>query len=117
MNITPPLPFGQTMIMVLVVALGTIVTRFLAFILFPENRPTPPYMEYLGKTLPFAAIGMLVVYCLKGITFTAGSRGLPEAIAIVTVVLLHWWKRNTLLSVATGTVLYMFLVQVVFTIV
>ena len=71
-------------------------------------------MEYLGKTLPYATMGLLVVYCLKGISLTAFPFGLPELLAVVLIVALHWWKENSLLSIGVGTVFYMFLVQVVF---
>ena len=100
--------------MIAVIALVTAALRFLPFFIFRGNRKTPKYIEYLGKVLPFAIMGMLVVYCLKGITFTALENWLPYFLATAAVVLLHLWKRNTLLSIVTGTVLYMVLVQAVF---
>ena len=100
--------------MIAVIALVTAALRFLPFFIFRGNRQTPKYVEYLGKVLPFAIMGMLVVYCLKGVTFNALENWLPQLIATVAVVLLHLWKRNTLLSIVTGTVLYMVLVQAVF---
>ena len=100
--------------MIGVIALVTAALRFLPFLIFRGNRKTPKYIEYLGKVLPFAIMGMLVVYCLKGVTFTALENWLPYFVATAAVVLLHLWKRNTLLSIITGTVLYMVLVQAVF---
>ena len=100
--------------MIGVIALVTAALRFLPFLIFRGNRKTPKYVEYLGKVLPFSIMGMLVVYCLKGVTFTALENWLPYFVATAAVVLLHLWKRNTLLSIITGTVLYMVLVQAVF---
>ena len=88
--------------------------RFLPFLLFPSGKKTPAFVTYLGKVLPFAMIGLLVVYCLKDVSVFSGSHGLPELIAIAAVVVLHVWRRNTLLSVASGTICYMLLVQFVF---
>lgn len=95
-------------------ALATMLTRFLPFLLFRSDKPTPKYIRYLGKALPAAIFGMLVVYCLKNVNVLSGSHGLPEALAIVLVVVLHLWKRNMLLSIGGGTVCYMLLVQLVF---
>ncbi|MCQ2413475.1 MAG: branched-chain amino acid transporter permease [Clostridia bacterium] len=103
----------QQIITIAVVVLGTMTTRFLAFILFPEGKTPPKFISYLGTVLPFAVIGLLVVYCLKDAVF-APFHGLPELIAITVVVLLHLWKKNTLLSIGVGTVVYMVLVQAVF---
>ena len=89
-------------------------TRFLPFILFPEGKPTPKYIQYLGRVLPAAVFGLLVVYCLKDVSIFSGSHGLPEFIAIAVVILLHLWKRQMFLSIAGGTVCYMLLVQLVF---
>ena len=100
--------------LIAVIALVTIALRFLPFLIFSGNRKTPPFVTYLGKVLPFAIMGMLVVYCLKGVTFTALENWLPYFVATAAVVLVHLWKRNTLLSIITGTVLYMVLVQAVF---
>jgi len=94
--------------------LGTMTTRFLPFIIFKENKPTPRYIQYLGDALPAAIFAMLIVYCLKDVTFFSGLHGLPEFLAIGVTVLLHLWKRQMLLSIAGGTVCYMFLVQFVF---
>ena len=104
----------QQLVTILVVAAGTVLTRSLPFLLFPAGKPTPKYIQYLGKVLPAAVFGMLVVYCLKNVQILSGSHGLPEAIAIAVVAALHLRKKNTLLSIAVGTVCYMLLVQVVF---
>ena len=104
----------QQLITIAVVALGTMLTRFLPFLVFPEGKPTPKYVQYIGKALPGAVFGLLVIYCLKNVSLFAGSHGLPELIAIAVVVLLHLWKRQMLLSIAAGTVCYMLLVQFVF---
>ncbi len=104
----------QQMITIAILALGTMATRFLPFLIFRDNKPTPKYIQYLGKALPAAIFGMLVVYCLKGVNVLAYSYGLPELIAILVTVSLHLWKRQTLLSIAGGTVCYMLLVQLVF---
>ena len=90
----------------------TILTRFLPFIVFRKN--TPRYITYLGKVLPPAIIGMLVIYCLKDVSLLAKPFGIPELIAAACVVGLQVWKRNSLISILTGTVLYMVLVQMVF---
>lgn len=103
----------QSIITVAVVVLGTMITRFLPFIVFPENKTPPKIVTYLGKVLPYAVIGLLVIYCLKDAVF-ADYHGLPELISIAVIVLIHKWKKNTLLSIAAGTVLYMLLVQKVF---
>ena len=94
--------------------LVTAFTRFLPFWIFGEKRKTPKIITYLGTVLPCAIIGMLGVYCLKDVQLTAAPYGLPELIAGALVVVLHVWKRNTLLSIAGGTVCYMLLVQLVF---
>ena len=99
---------------VAVAALVTMALRFLPFIIFRGDRETPAYITYLGKVLPFAIMGMLVVFCLKGVSFAAAPYGIPEFLACGAVAALHMWKRNTLLSITGGTVLYMVLVQLVF---
>lgn len=104
----------EQIITIAVVAAGTMLTRFAAFALFPAGKPTPRVIQYLGKALPPAVFGMLVIYCLKHVDLLSGSRGLPEAIAIGAVVALHLWKKQILLSIAGGTILYMLLVQTVF---
>lgn len=93
--------------------LGTMVTRFLPFLIFPEGKEPPEFIQYLGKALPYAVIGLLVIYCLKDVP-GSGTYGIPEFLAIVFIVLLHRWKKNILLSIGGGTVFYMLLVQFVF---
>ncbi len=97
-----------------VIALVTIGLRFLPFLIFGENRKTPPIIAHLGQVLPYAIMGMLVVYCLKDVRLTAAPFGIPQAIGCAVVALLHIWKRNTLLSIGGGTLCYMLLVQFVF---
>ena len=104
----------QRLITIGVVILGTVLTRFLPFLLFPAGKPTPKYIQYLGTVLPSAVFGLLVVYCLKNVSLFTGSHGLPELISIAVVAGLHVWKRQMLLSIAGGTVCYMLLVQFVF---
>ena len=95
-------------------ALVTIGLRFLPFVIFGENRKTPPLIAYLGRVLPYAIMGMLVVYCLKDMNLTAAPFGIPEIISCAVVALLHIWKRSTLLSIGAGTLCYMLLVQFIF---
>ena len=97
-----------------VAALVTMATRFLPFLIFRGGKKTPDIIVYLGKVLPFAIMGMLVVYCLKDIRFLSAPYGIPELLGCAAVAALHLWKRNTLLSIGIGTVLYMVLVQMVF---
>lgn len=104
----------QLFITAAVCSLGTILTRFLPFMVFSSKRPAPKYVHYLGKALPPAVFGMLLVYCLKDVSLMEGSRGLPELLSIVLTAVLHIWRRNMLLSVAAGTLSYMLLVQTVF---
>ena len=104
----------QQIITIAIVVLGTMLTRFLPFLLFPAGKPTPKYVRYLGKVLPPAVFGMLVIYCLKNVSIFTGSHAIPEMLAIALVVALHLWKRQMLLSIAGGTVCYMLLVQLVF---
>ena len=99
--------------MVAVIALVTAALRFLPFVLL-RGKQTPPFIAYLGKVLPFAIMGMLVVYCLRHISFSGLPFGIPELLACLAVVAVHIRKRNTLLSILAGTVLYMVLVQTVF---
>lgn len=90
----------QRLVTIALCALATMLTRFLPFFLFSSRRPTPKYVRYLGRALPPAIFGMLVVYCLKNVSIVSGSHGLPELIAIAVTVGLHLWKRQTLLSIA-----------------
>ena len=108
MNVT------HSVLMIAVIALVTIGLRFLPFYLFGGKRKSPEIMVYLGRVLSYAIMGMLVVYCYKGISVLTKPYGLPELLAGTLVVLLHMWKRNTLLSIVAGTVVYMLLIQFVF---
>ena len=109
-----PLTPIQVVCTILAVAAGVQLTRWLPFVLFPENRQPPKVVLYLGRVLPPAMMGLLVAYSLKDVSVTAAPHGIPEAIAIAVVAGLHLWKRNVLLSIAAGTVIYMVLVQGVF---
>ena len=102
----------QTILMILAVAAGTALMRFLPFWLFPESQKTSPIIRYLGKVLPPAMIGLLVVYCLKDVDFVAAPYGAAELAAILLIVLLHSWKRNVLLSIGGGTAAYMLLIKI-----
>lgn len=104
----------QQIITIAMVVLGTMLTRFLPFLIFSSEKPTPKYIQYLGKYLPGAVFGMLVVYCLKHVSLFTGSHGIPEGISIALVIALHLWKRQMLISLAGGTICYMLLVQLVF---
>ena len=104
----------EIFITVAAISLGTIITRFIAFIVFPADKKVPEFVSYLGRTLPAAVFGLLLVYCLKHVNLLGGSHGLPEFIALCVVVLLHLKWRQMLLSIAGGTVCYMLLVQLVF---
>lgn len=108
------MPDIHAALIIAVVALVTAGLRFLPFLIFGENKTTPPLIAYLGQVLPFAIMGMLVIYCLKDVSFVSGSFGIPEALSCAVVALLHIWKRNTLLSIGAGTVCYMLLVQLIF---
>ena len=94
--------------------LVTMATRFLPFLIFRGDKKTPDSIVYLGKVLPYAIMGMLVVYCLKDVSFLSAPYGIPELLGCAVVAALHLWKRNTLLSIGVGTVFYMLLVQLVF---
>jgi branched-subunit amino acid transport protein AzlD len=104
----------QTIVMILAVAAGTQLTRWLPFWLFPEKKEPPAIVTYLGRVLPAATMGLLVLYCLKGVSWASAPYGIPELISVAVVAGLHHWKGNVLLSIAGGTVLYMILVQMVF---
>ena len=103
----------QSILTIAAVVLGTMVTRFLPFCIFPEGKNPPAFIQYLGKVLPYAVIGLLIIFCLKDVP-GSGTFGIPEALAIGFTVFLHKWKKNILLSIGGGTVFYMFLVQMIF---
>lgn len=104
----------QQIITIAMCVAGTMLTRFLPFLIFRPDRPTPRYVQYLGRVLPLAVFAMLVVYCLKDVSILEGNHGLPELIAILITVALHRWRGQMLLSIAGGTISYMLLVQFVF---
>ena len=99
-------------VLIAVMAIVTMILRFLPFIVF--NKNTPAYISYLGKVLPAALIGMLVIYCLKDVSVLESPHGIPELIAALSVVVLQAWKRNSLINKLSATVIYMLLVQLVF---
>ena len=104
----------QALLTIAVIVVTTILTRALPFIIFPADKKTPKFIVYLGEVLPYAIIGMLIVYCFKEVSTVSAPHGIPELIASVFVVLIHKWKHNLLISIGGGTLLYMVLVQVVF---
>lgn len=104
----------QQFITIAAVVLGTVLTRFLPFLIFPAGKETPKFVKYLGTYLPAAVFGLLVVYCLKNVAPMTYSHGIPELIGIALTAILHLWRRQMLLSIAGGTVVYMLLVQFVF---
>ncbi len=97
-----------------IVALVTAAIRFSPFVIFGGKRKVPETIERLGKMLPYAIMGMLVVFCLKSVSFSDLSGFVPEALACLVVGALYIWKRNTLLSIIAGTVCYMIMVQMIF---
>lgn len=105
---------SQTWLAIAVIALVTALLRFLPFLIFNGRIKTPKIIERLGSLLPAAIMAMLVVYCLKGVSFTSADGFLPELIASAIVAVSYIWKRNTLISIILGTVSYMLLVQLVF---
>lgn len=109
-----PLSAGMSLAIIVVVACTTFFTRVFPFLLFPKGKKIPEIVQYLGRVLTPAVIGMLVVYCLKNTHILIKPHGVPEFIATLTVVILHLWKRNIFLSIGAGTILYMFLIQAVF---
>lgn len=104
----------HALLMIAVMAAITFLLRYLPFAIFPADKKTPAVIAYLSNALPCAIMGMLVIYCLKGVTIFTGNHGIPEAICVILVILLHKWKHNSLLSISVGTVAYMLLVQLVF---
>ena len=109
-----PVSVGRSFLIILLVAAATFSTRVVPFLVFPKGKEIPSIVRYLGKVLTPAVIGMLVVYCLKSVSIVRFPFGIPEFIAVFVTAALHVWKRNNLLSIGAGTVLYMFLIQVVF---
>lgn len=109
-----PLSVKMSLLIIVVVGITTFSTRVIPFLLFPKGKEIPKTVQYLGKVLTPAVIGMLVVYCLKNTTVLEKPYAIPELVSVVTVAVLHIWKRNNLLSIGVGTVLYMILIQAVF---
>ena len=109
-----PMTIPEQIITIVICVHGTMLTRFLPFLVFSSKKPTPKYIIYLGKALPCAVFGMLVVYSLKNVSLFSGTHGIPELIAIGVTAGLHLWKKQMLLSIAGGTIVYMLLVQLVF---
>lgn len=109
-----PLSAGTSFLIILLVAITTFATRVAPFLIFPKGKEIPKTIQYLGKVLTPAIIGMLVIYCLRNTVILSAPHGIPELIAVVVVAVLHVWKRNNLLSIGVGTVLYMVLIQTVF---
>ncbi len=105
---------NHAILVIAVTAVVTAVLRFIPFLIFGGKRETPAYISYLGRLLPYAVMAMLVVYCLRNISFAAAPFGAPELISCAVVALLHVWKRSSILSILGGTVCYMLLVQLVF---
>ncbi len=104
----------QQIVTIAMVVLGTMLTRFVPFFVFPAGKLTPKYVQYLGNVLPPAVFGLLIIYCLKNVSIFTGSHAIPELLAITLVIALHTWKRQMLLSIAGGTIFYMILVQFIF---
>lgn len=102
----------QTIIILACIVGGTMITRLLPFVLFPENKEKPKLVSYLSTTVPAAMMGLLTVYCLRNVSFLTGNHALPEIIAIAIIVILHLWKRNVLVSIAVGTAAYMLLLHI-----
>lgn len=98
---------SQQIVIIGMVVLGTVLTRFVPFLLFPPGRGTPEYIQYLGRVLPSSALGLLVVYCYRNLDLLGGRHGVPELFASAVVVGLHLWRRSMVLSIAGGTVAYM----------
>ena len=103
----------EQLITIAMAILGTQLTRYLPFLVFSSDKPTPPYIQYLGKALPSAVFAMLVVYCLKDIPLTGPTHALPELASVAITVLVHLWKRNMFLSMAVGTAVYMGVIRLV----
>ncbi len=105
---------AQQIITIAVAVVATMITRFLPFFIFPADKPVPRVVDYFGRVLPAAIFGMLMVYCLRNVSWLGGTHGIPEVVSLAVVVGLHLWKRNMLVSIVGGTACYMVLVQLVF---
>lgn len=114
MPMTQPLPHWETLVTVIALAAGILLTRFIPFLLFRRREKLPDTVLYLGGALPHASMAMLLVYCLKDVSLLAAPHGLPEGLALAFTAGVHLWRNNLLASIAGGTVFYMVLVQAVF---
>lgn len=103
----------EQVITIAILAAVTFLTRALPFLIFSREKPTPKYIQYLGSVLPLAVFGMLVVYCLKDVEWMQGVHGIPEVLGILSTILIHVWRRQLFLSIATGTIVYMILIRVI----
>ncbi|MBQ8989751.1 MAG: branched-chain amino acid transporter permease [Prevotella sp.] len=101
----------EQIITIALMALMTVATRALPFIIFPPGHTTPRYITYLGRVLPLAVFGMLVVYCLKDVQWLSGTHGVPELIGITATILVHLWRRQMLWSIAAGTIVYLLIIR------
>ena len=101
----------QQIITIILIALATISTRALPFVLFPSKTHTPRFVQFLGKYLASAVFGMLVIYCLKDVAFLRGNHGLPQMLGILACIVLHLWRKNMLLTIAGGTIFYMIIIH------
>lgn len=108
------MPDIHSVLIIVVIAIVTVLLRVMPFLIFGRKKETPAFITYLGKVLPFAIMGMLVVYCLRNTTFVEYPYGIPEIISCLVVAGLHLWKKNTLISIVSGTACYMLLIQLVF---
>lgn len=109
-----PMTIPEQIITIALCVAGTMLTRFLPFLVFSSKKPTPRYIRYLGKALPCSIFGMLIIYCLKNVSLFSGTHGIPEFIAVAVTASVHKWKGQMLFSLAAGTICYMLLVQLVF---
>lgn len=109
-----PISTGESLLVILVTGLTVFFTRLIPFLFFPPGKEIPLAVQYLGKVLPLAVIGMLVVYCFRNVSVRTFPFGVPQLLSVLAVAALHVWKRNNLLSIGAGTVLYMMLIQTVF---
>ncbi len=105
---------SYTLIAILVIGIVTFAIRVAPFILFGKDKATPKYVQYIGNYLPPAVIAMLIIYCLRNVNVSAFPFGIPEVIGVITVAILHIWKRNNLISIIGGTAIYMIAIQFIF---
>ena len=106
--------YRHAMIVIIVMGLAVLATRIVPVLIFGRGEKVPEFILYLGRVVPYTAMGLLIVYCLRDVPVLDAPHGLPELISLAVVTLTYLWKRNTIFSVVIGTALYMFLVQSVF---